>query len=111
MRKWFSEGGKADWLRDGYLFSAPVGSFLEGAGPFGTLDQAGNVWEWTSDWYATDYAGGQVRDPGGPETGSERVIRGGSWENRTTVLRGANRSSYPPSRRNIYLGFRPARTP
>jgi len=111
LRKWFSEGGKTDWLWDGYLFSAPVGSFLEGAGPLGTLDQAGNVWEWTSDWYATDYAGGQVRDPGGPETGSERAIRGGSWENRTTVLRGANRSSYRPSRRNIYLGFRPARAP
>jgi formylglycine-generating enzyme required for sulfatase activity len=43
----------------------------DGAGPFGTLDLAGNVWQWTSDLYSRDYAS--------PRTGPKRVVRGGTW--------------------------------
>ena len=65
----------------------------------------GNVWEWTSDWYAS-YSAGSVTDPEGPATGSDRVFRGGSWGDAGTGLRSAVRSSYYPSHRNRNIGFR-----
>ena len=76
---------------DGYLATAAVGSFP--ANGYGLFDMAGNVWEWTSDWYRADYyqtlaAGGQIAmNPKGPadsfdpnEPGvQKRVHRGGSF--------------------------------
>ncbi len=58
----------------------PVGSKPAGASFYGALDLAGNVWEWTSDWYdAGYYSKSPSRNPSGPAGGSGRVIRGGSW--------------------------------
>jgi formylglycine-generating enzyme len=59
----------------------PVGSLSAGASPYGAMDMAGNVWEWTADWYSSNYynqtpEGGWV-NPEGPVSGSHRVIRGG----------------------------------
>ena len=54
----------------------PIGSY--GANGYGLYDMAGNVWEWTWDWYG-DYAQTAQTDPRGPISGSRRVIRGGSW--------------------------------
>jgi len=51
--------------RDGHFYPSPVGSFPEGASPFGCLDMAGNVSEWTTDYF-----------PGQTQT---RTCRGGSW--------------------------------
>ena len=60
--------------------TAPVGSFPTGASPYGCLDMAGNVWEWCEDWYGADYyKKSPERNPTGPESGSYRVMRGGSW--------------------------------
>jgi len=63
---------------DGFMSRSPVGSFP--ANGYGLYDISGNVWEWTSDWFSTDYyAHSPVENPTGPENGAEKVIRGGSW--------------------------------
>lgn len=62
---------------DQYDETAPVRSFDPSA--FGLFDMAGNVWEWVQDYYATGYSPGAVKDPQGPASGAEHVIRGGSF--------------------------------
>jgi len=94
---------------DGFAFTAPVGSFPAGASPYGILDLAGNVWEWTADWYDPNYYGESPgRDPRGPAAGLVRSVRGGSWTNGPELVRSANRSSESPDRRLNVLGFRVA---
>ncbi len=90
---------------------APVGSYPAGRGPFGTLDQAGNVWEWCLDaWDDEAYkkrAGEEVADPivqGDSE--DSRLLRGGSWASEARNLRAAYRSVNHPAGRNPSVGFR-----
>jgi sulfatase modifying factor 1 len=68
----------------------------------------GNVWEWTSDWFnPTYYSTSPVNDPQGPETGTERVVRGGSWSTKEArYLRTTNRHSRNPSLGYETVGFR-----
>lgn len=89
--------GKANiyGTKDGYLRTAPVGSFPEGASPCGAMDMAGNVWEWMD-----------------VEEGQPPYLRGGSWINGKTLARCANRASTADSHSYIKgnsLGFRCAR--
>jgi formylglycine-generating enzyme required for sulfatase activity len=57
-----------------------VGSYPSGASPYGCLDMAGNVREWVADWLDRDYYGRSPREnPQGPDSGTYRVVRGGSW--------------------------------
>lgn len=76
--------------------------------PWGLYDTHGNVWEWTSDWYGETLSGGV--DPKGPDTGSYRVIRGGSWYNLAQFARSAVRDLDRPGLRDDSLGFRLVRT-
>jgi formylglycine-generating enzyme required for sulfatase activity len=73
---------------------------------------AGNVWEWCRDWYADGYAGQPIRNPAGPQTGTSRVMRGGSWFYRDPKnFRCARRKHLGPWYHNYDRGFRLAGGP
>lgn len=84
-----------------------VGSFEGGKSPYGAYDLAGNVWEWTADWYdEAYYSKSPARNPRGPSSGQYRVLRGGSWLDYLVDVRSANRDWLLPTRRSVALGFR-----
>lgn len=77
--------------------------------PWGLYDMLGNVWEWCWDWYG-DYPKQDKKDWRGLETGSSRVLRGGSWGNDAWRCRAAYRLYSPPANRSAGIGFRLARS-
>jgi len=79
------------------------------ANAWGLYDMHGNVWEWCQDWYGA-YASEEVADPKGANTGTTRVLRGGSWARPPASLHSARRSGFSPDTRNNSLGFRLVRT-
>jgi sulfatase modifying factor 1 len=85
-----------------------VGSYPANA--LGLYDMHGNVWEYCSDWHG-DYPTGKVTDPTGPEKGSHRVARGGSWLDYAWGCRAAFRGWDEPTIRFDLVGFRLARVP
>jgi len=90
---------------DGYNQTAPVGSLTPNA--YGLYDMAGNVFEWVSDWFQYDYYTiSPKNNPQGPLTGTEKVMKGGSWYFYECYLRPANRSNSELRRHDSGLGFR-----
>lgn len=85
----------------------PANSFVKGKSPQGISNLAGNVWEWCLDWYAP-YPNSEQKDPIGPENGSYRVLRGGSFLYFPRYLRGAARHNRNPYDGDDLTGFRVA---
>jgi formylglycine-generating enzyme required for sulfatase activity len=97
---------KANVRATGYRGTISVGSLAAGVSPYGVFDMAGNVWEWTCDWYQP-YVGSSYQDPYYGER--FRVTRGGGWFEEADTVRTSNRNSTSPIAANDDLGFRCAR--
>jgi formylglycine-generating enzyme required for sulfatase activity len=86
----------------------PVGG--KAANALGLHDMSGNVWEWVSDWHAA-YAAGAQTNPTGPATGTNRVLRSGSWFYSSNFMRSSYRGFNTPAFSGIDIGFRVAKNP
>jgi len=106
-----------DWsilydTNDGWETTAEVGKFPAGKSPFGVLDMAGNVWEWTMDLYGPypPASPDPLVDPKGPKVPSEkdhRVVRGGAWgRGEASWFRTVIRTDRGMSDRDECMGFR-----
>ena len=94
---------------DGYVYTAPVGSFRPNA--FGLYDMTGNVQQWCADWDGDNYyRKSPVDDPTGPKSGVARVVRGSSWVEGPETARSASREGVGPDWRDNEIGFRVARS-
>ena len=98
-------GKRDEMFDDGYVRSAPVGSYPEGASWVGALDLAGNVWELVADWNGA-YATERQVNPTGPSSGTRRVARGGSWHASPDHVRGALRTHLGADEFADHVGFR-----
>ena len=104
---------------NGQLFPNPPFQTTDSPGPLGTYDQAGNVWELVRDWYDGNYySTSPTNNPTGPQNGTYKVVRGGSWNNDSPqlldYLRVANRGYATVGvyrwARLYHVGFRCARS-
>jgi sulfatase modifying factor 1 len=85
----------------------PVGGLRD---HLGIYDLLGNVWEWCGDWFQRGHPGGSVLDYVGPESGYQRVLRGGSWRDLAPCITAHYRHHAVPKKRESTIGFRVART-
>jgi formylglycine-generating enzyme required for sulfatase activity len=90
---------------DGYAMSSPVDAFPTDSSWAGVQGMSGNVSEWVGDWLG-DYSSQADTNPSGPETGSEKMVKGCSWFFHPTYCRGAVRASISPDTRFDFVGFR-----
>ena len=105
----YSKLGDYAWYKSnawdkGEEYVHPVGR--KKANTWGLYDMHGNVWEWCSDWYSDSYANAKPIDPKGPDTGTYRVLRGGSWGIIPSNCRSASRFRITPDYRFNDIGFR-----
>ena len=90
---------------DRYNGTSPVGSYLPNS--LGLYDMTGNLWQWVEDWYSESYYGISPKDnPGGPRSGTDRAVRGGSWLSEPADVRAADRNNCAPDYSAFDIGFR-----
>ena len=101
---------KANTAESQPSFTVSVDDFADGQSWIGAYNLAGNVWEWTNDWYAGDYYGrSPTNDPPGPDgPGEFHILRGGSFKQDLLAARGSDRYWAPPDGRADFVGFRVA---
>ena len=87
----------------------PVG--LKEPNAWGFCDMLGNVYQWCRDPAADALPGGRVTDPVGPKSGSDRIVRGGSWHSEPALCRSDYRAWNTPDGRTQFIGFRIALAP
>jgi formylglycine-generating enzyme required for sulfatase activity len=85
----------------------------DGSSPYGVADMAGNIMEWCSDWYSSNYYQlSPLKNPKGPATGAYKVLRGGTFFEEPFDLRTYARSAaWPSLQSHRMIGFRPVREP
>jgi len=88
-----------DGDKDGFAYTAPVGSFSRFSSPYGVCDLAGNVGEWTLDWYSTSYHVG---------LDGFRMVRGGSWMAFPSACDAITGATQLPLKESSIMGFRGA---
>ena len=95
---------------DHWVAHAQGAEYVQGASPWGCLHMAGNVFEWSADWFDEGYyKSGPSRNPRGPESGESRVFRGGAYTSVGGEVRCALRAGMPPQVIGEFVGFRCAR--
>lgn len=99
---------KDDRFDDGYTDTAPVGEYPGGTSVYGVMDMAGNAYEWVADWFAP-YSRGSQTNPTGPDSGQEKIIRGGAWGDDPAHVRTSIRSRLNGDSYLDFIGFRCAR--
>jgi formylglycine-generating enzyme required for sulfatase activity len=83
-----------------------VGSYSKGTSPFGIHDLSGNVSEWVADWFSEDFPRGDLRNPKGPDNGTEKVLRGGGWYDPAERITTTKRFHASLGHRSADVGFR-----
>lgn len=84
---------------------------LKESNAWGLQDMLGNVYEWCYDYASEALPGGNVTDPTGPQSGIDRIVRGGSWHSDAAACRSAYRTWNVPDSRLPFIGFRIALAP
>jgi formylglycine-generating enzyme required for sulfatase activity len=92
--------------------TSKVGSYPQGASPYGALDMSGNSIEWVNDWYDLEYYKSSPSiNPHGPSTGSARGLRGGDWYHLWFYTRASHRGGFNPDEHAYNVGIRCADSP